>query len=281
VPYPAGGLCYRNSAMRNLVSFTAPVVYHGGIDPTVGVYGVEGSKPGAAAAAVYFSHKIIRPNVDGYGKLLSECMFSAKRFYAAMSILNITPNLPFFFVPMVPIPAIQKGKSPAKVQAQYEFIRDRIVNVDNITLQADKKAFKLFKKLGGDQTIITYMFNFYNADGTPNNDINKLNALNNAAYSAYSFSPEKKNIEDTELVVTSSSFTQKDYGAVFMDNLRTRLKVEGDDQTAINFLISTIMNPWLSNTVEGSFLPTIMEIMTRVISKLALEQRNANEKHCS
>ncbi|MEO7120192.1 MAG: pyridoxal-dependent decarboxylase, partial [Ginsengibacter sp.] len=47
VPYPAGGLCYRNSAMRNLVSFTAPVVYHGGVDPTVGVYGVEGSKPGA------------------------------------------------------------------------------------------------------------------------------------------------------------------------------------------------------------------------------------------
>ena len=31
VPYPAGGLCYRNSAMRNLVSFTAPVVYHGGV----------------------------------------------------------------------------------------------------------------------------------------------------------------------------------------------------------------------------------------------------------
>ena len=44
VPYPAGGLC-RNSAMRNLVAFTAPVVYHGGVDPTVGVYGVEGSKP--------------------------------------------------------------------------------------------------------------------------------------------------------------------------------------------------------------------------------------------
>src|SRR5690606_36899881 len=50
VPYPAGGLCYRNSAMRNLVSFTAPVVYHGGVDPTVGVYGAEGSKPGGAAA---------------------------------------------------------------------------------------------------------------------------------------------------------------------------------------------------------------------------------------
>jgi hypothetical protein len=42
-------LCYRNGAMRDLIAFTASVVYHGGVDPTVGVYGIEGSKPGAAA----------------------------------------------------------------------------------------------------------------------------------------------------------------------------------------------------------------------------------------
>ncbi len=122
VPYPAGGLCYRNSAMRNLVSFTAPVVYHGGVDPTVGVYGVEGSKPGAAAAAVYFSHTMIRPNMDGYGKISGECYFNTKRLYAAMVCLNIQ-KLPFFIVPLVPIPAIQQGKSEADIQKQYEFIR--------------------------------------------------------------------------------------------------------------------------------------------------------------
>ena len=116
VPYPAGGLCYRNSAMRNLVSFTAPVVYHGGVDPTVGVYGVEGSKPGAAAAAVYFSHTMIRPNTGGYGKISGECYFNAKRLYAAMVCLNIE-KLPFFIVPLVPIPAIQQNKSAGEVQS--------------------------------------------------------------------------------------------------------------------------------------------------------------------
>ncbi len=50
-PYPAGSVCYRNSAMRDLISLKAPVVFHSALEPTVGIYGVEGSKPGAAAAA--------------------------------------------------------------------------------------------------------------------------------------------------------------------------------------------------------------------------------------
>lgn len=28
IPYPAGALCYRNGAMRDVIAFTAPVVYH-------------------------------------------------------------------------------------------------------------------------------------------------------------------------------------------------------------------------------------------------------------
>ncbi len=140
VPYPAGGLCYRNSAMRNLVSFTSPVVYHGGVDPTVGVYGVEGSKPGAAAAAVYLSHKVIRPNMDGYGKLTAECFFNAKRLYAALVCLNIA-DLPFFVVPLIPIPAIQQGLCPEEVQQQYEFIRDRIVNKTNAAVTCRPRGF--------------------------------------------------------------------------------------------------------------------------------------------
>ncbi|MBK8053045.1 MAG: decarboxylase [Saprospiraceae bacterium] len=265
VPYPAGGLCYRNSAMRNLVSFTAPVVYHGGIDPTVGVYGVEGSKPGAAASAVYFSHRVIRPNVDGYGKMLGQCMFNAKRLYAAFSTWNIKPNLPFFFVPLIPIPAIQNGESSSDVQTQYQNILNNIVNVSNETLINDPKAFGLFKELGGDQTIITYMFNYYNLDGTPNTDTTKLNKLNEAIYTAFSFSPKKDKVEDTKLVVTSSSFTSSAYGTDFMNKLRTRLLVTDADPTPIDFLITTIMNPWLSNTIEGSFIPTIIDIMESTI----------------
>lgn len=270
VPYPAGGLCYRNSAMRNLVSFTAPVVYHGGVDPTVGVYGVEGSKPGAAASAVYFSHKVIRPNTDGYGKLLGECMFNSKRLYAALVCLNIE-KLPFFVVPLVPIPAIQEKKSPAEIKKQYELIRDRIVNRTNKQLMADKEAFELFKKLGGDQTIVTYMYNYYNDNGTVNTDTGNLNNLNNLVYEKFSFKPGETKTQDTEIVVTSSDFDPNVYGAAFMKDIRSRLGVKGDDGQKINFIISTTMNPWLSNTVKGSFIPELMKIIIRNVTELVKE----------
>jgi glutamate/tyrosine decarboxylase-like PLP-dependent enzyme len=270
VPYPAGGLCYRNFPMRNLVSFTAPVVYHGGVDPTVGVYGVEGSKPGAAAAAVYFSHKVIRPNVDGYGKISGECFFNAKRFYAALVCLNIQPNLPFFVVPLIPIPAIQQKLPPAQVQQQYEFIRDRIVNVSNQQLINDPQAFALFKELGGDQTIITYMYNYYTTGTTPNSSMKKVNDLNDAIYKKFSFKPFETKIEDTPIVVTSSSFTRSNNGDVLVDSLRNRLGVATGDRynDPINFIISTIMNPWLSNTVNGSFIPTLINIIIQNVTQI-------------
>jgi glutamate/tyrosine decarboxylase-like PLP-dependent enzyme len=272
VPYPAGGLCYRNSAMRNLVSFTAPVVYHGGVDPTVGVYGVEGSKPGAAAAAVYFSHKVIRPNMDGYGKISGECFFNAKRLYAALVCLNIQ-QLPFFVVPLIPIPAIQQGLSPALVQQQYEFIRDRIVNVSNQQLLADPQAFALFKELGGDQTIITYMYNYYNNDSSPNSIMKKVNDLNDAVYRAFSFKPYENNTQNTPIVVTSSSFTRANNGDLLVNSLRQRLGVTNSNgyDDPINFIISTIMNPWLSNTVNGSFIPQLITIITQNLTQIVAQ----------
>lgn len=51
-PYPAGGLCYRDGRMRYLVTWTSPVIFReadANKGESIGVYGVEGSKPGAAA----------------------------------------------------------------------------------------------------------------------------------------------------------------------------------------------------------------------------------------
>ncbi|MDO1501201.1 pyridoxal-dependent decarboxylase [Winogradskyella maritima] len=271
IPYPAGGLCYRNSAMRNLVAFTAPVVYHGGVDPTVGVYGVEGSKPGAAASAVYFSHRTIAPNKDGYGELSGRCFFNAKRFYAALVCLNIEENLPFCVTPLIPIPAIQNRESEAEIKTQYLFIRDRIVNVSNEQLMKDTEAFNLFKILGGDQTIITYMYNF--REGHPYaGNLSKINALNDAVYKAFSF---RQNPGETEhvpdIVVTSSSFTTGDYGDKFMSNLLSQLKVNNKNlsDASVSFIISTIMNPWLSDTVDGSFIPTLMGVISSSLTTIA------------
>ena len=58
VPYPAGGLSYRNGTMKEFVLLAAPEVFHSEDDLSVGVNGLEGSKPGAAGAGVLLSHRV-------------------------------------------------------------------------------------------------------------------------------------------------------------------------------------------------------------------------------
>lgn len=271
IPYPAGGLCYRNSAMRNMVSFTAPVVFHGGIDPTVGVYGVEGSKPGAAAAATYLSHRVIRPDSTGYGQILGECYFTAKKFYANLQCLNLDRTRPFIVVPLAELPAIEQGGSIADGIRQMEFMKERIIEVSNEELIQDTEAMALLKEMGQDQTIITYMFNFKNQDGSLNTDTQKMSDLNNEVYRRLSFKPFEDPTEQTPLVVTSSNFSVENYGVSFIQKLRTRLGVQGGEDVPINFIISTVMNPWLTATEKGSFLPTFMEILSDTVEGIIRE----------
>ena len=269
VPYPAGGLCYRNALMRNIVAFTAPVVYHGGVDPTVGVYGVEGSKPGAAAAAVYFSHQAIRPTMAGYGRLMSACLFNAKRLYAALVCLNLEVESGFIVVPLVPIPAEAAGESPAAIARQLRFIRDRIVNVSNEQLRQDAEAYALFQELGQDQTIISYLFNRRDGAGVLNPSVAQLNALNQGLYKAFSVRPGQTDMNETRLIVTSSQFDPAIYGPAFMQHLRGRLGVQGEEATPLDFLISTIMNPFLTETARGSFIGPIVDIIASEVRQLS------------
>ena len=56
-PYPAGAICYRNQDLNNFLSLTSDVVYyHGNIN--FGDLGLEGSKPGAAAAGVLLANRV-------------------------------------------------------------------------------------------------------------------------------------------------------------------------------------------------------------------------------
>ena len=259
VPYPAGGLCYRNSAMRNLVAFTAPVVYHGGVDPTVGVYGVEGSKPGAAAAAVYLSHKVISTDQSGYGKILGRTLFNSKRLYSALVTLPEDDDT-FVIETIQRLPAVRAGEPPAKVQAQLEKIRTQIAERTNDEILADAATMKLFRELGSDQNIVSYAFNFL-VNGRRNQDVAKLNALNNAIYTKLSLSADPEKVPDTKMFVTSSDLDPAVYGTEIVEDFRGRLGVTGLPDTPIAFLISTTMDPWLTDTAAGNFIPTLMQVL--------------------
>jgi glutamate/tyrosine decarboxylase-like PLP-dependent enzyme len=57
-PYPAGATCYRDRRMNSFLGITNQVTYyHGALN--LGDVGIEGSKPGAAAAGVVMAHRVI------------------------------------------------------------------------------------------------------------------------------------------------------------------------------------------------------------------------------
>ena len=62
-PYPAGAICYKDERMNNFLNITGSVLYYHG-DVNLGDVGIEGSKPGAAAAGVMLAHRV-RPNLMG------------------------------------------------------------------------------------------------------------------------------------------------------------------------------------------------------------------------
>jgi glutamate/tyrosine decarboxylase-like PLP-dependent enzyme len=268
-PYPAGGLCYRNSSMRNLVSLAAPVVYHGDmehVDPTVGIYGIEGSKPGAAAAGVYLNHRVIGTNREGYGKILGKCCFNSKRFYAALATMTYK-EADFIVVPVQRLPAEREGKSEREIQKQMQFIHERIVSKTNDELLEDAEAMELFSQLGPDLVITTYAFNFKTKKGL-NRDVDKMNNLNTAIFTELSIGPGTRDeVSDKLLIVTSSQFDPADCGKPFVEHFMHRLGVRGEPNTPISFLISTTMDPWLTDTATGNYIPTLIEALRQVVRK--------------
>jgi glutamate/tyrosine decarboxylase-like PLP-dependent enzyme len=270
IPYPAGALCYRNGAMRELVAFTAPVVFHGGVDPTVGVYGIEGSKPGAAAAGVYLSHAIIRPDRSGYGKLLGKCIFNSKRLYAGLVSIGYGKDAPPEAIRVVPfqrLPVEKASGTAAELRAQLDFLHDEIVpreNDDLVAYLADNPAaLQVFRDMGSDQNIATYAVNFRTADGW-NSDIDLMNELTNAIYRRLSISDfNGGTVPDKPMFVTASSFEVADYGQDFVDAFAGRAGVVPTHGTGIQFLVSTTQDPWVTATAKGNYLPYVIDAFKR------------------
>jgi glutamate/tyrosine decarboxylase-like PLP-dependent enzyme len=269
VPYPAGGLCYRNSAMRDLISLKSPVVFHGQAEPTVGVYGIEGSKPGAAAAAVYLAHKVIRPTRAGYGKILRQSMWTSRRMYCRLATML---DDRFTVVCLQQLPAEREGRPEDEIEAERKFIRENFIHRSNVELQDflddSPDARALFEQLGSDGVILTFSFNFVDDTGSLNRDLEKLNALNQKIFEKCSLVRPPSSLEELSrlpLILTASSFSVESYGTPFVEHFCRRLGVTPRQGLDVNFLISTTMNPWTTDTSEGNFLRIIEHTLRDVV----------------
>jgi glutamate/tyrosine decarboxylase-like PLP-dependent enzyme len=261
IPYPAGALCYRNSAMRDLVTFSAPVVFHGDAEPTIGIYGIEGSKPGAAASSVYLSHKVIRPSRSGYGKIIGQALFSCKKLYMRL-LCMARPQDPFIVVPVPRLPAERSGDD---AEREIRFIRERIDGRKNEEIIADKEAMALLSELGPDENILAYAFNFRTPSGAMNNDLAETNRLNKALYDRLSINPGE-DIYGYNLIVSTTDLSSAQYGSDFIENYKSRLGVSGSQGSSITVLRSVIMDPWVTETEKGSFIDVLENEFRKAVS---------------
>jgi glutamate/tyrosine decarboxylase-like PLP-dependent enzyme len=91
IPYPAGTICFKSNLVKPLARQDAPYVSDRPAGPelertseSIGVYILEGSKPGAAAAAVWLSHSLIPLDNTGHGRLIQETVRNASEMYALL-----------------------------------------------------------------------------------------------------------------------------------------------------------------------------------------------------
>lgn len=91
VPYPAGAISFRDARIKPLLRQVAPYLQDGGMtfdeelqSNQIGMYSLEGSKPGAIAASVWLSHRCIPLDTSGHGKLMQETIRNASKLHALL-----------------------------------------------------------------------------------------------------------------------------------------------------------------------------------------------------
>jgi len=261
-PYPAGSLNYRNGLVTNLVTFGAPYNGNdrGGSGPafSIGESGIEGSKPGAAAAGVYLSHSILRPDRTGYGQLMQGALFNAKVFF--LHLLRIAHEFDVKGTGQFRPYVLGAGKQFHAPEFWADFWRSPLIgqfmarSISDAAFVAEiakPEQYPLIRALGPDQSTLAYAFNLRG-----NRDPGVANHLNARIFEYLYPSKwtEPISIESFEMFVTMTTFRLGDYGEDYMRDFARELDVDFEPRrdTEINCLRSVVMDPWMINTLDGA-----------------------------
>ncbi|KAJ8112448.1 hypothetical protein ONZ43_g5395 [Nemania bipapillata] len=277
IPYPAGGLCYRDGRMRYLVTWTSPYLSRGSVT-SIGIYGVEGSKPGASAMSAWLANKTIGLTQEGYGALLGEVTWTCTRLSAEWAALTDASS-PFICVPFNMLPS-ELGANPTeeKVEAEKNRIRQEIVNKSNFEIieedlkrPEDAKAMKLLRELGSDLNINAFALNFRYEDGRLNDDIEEANYLMQRVVETLSVDSPTDDPTKIPLFLTSTEFSDELYGKCKAHFVK-RLGLEQSTQDLM-VLRNVVMSPF---PTDGNFTNKLAKIFydTVVAETEVVRKRN-------
>lgn len=250
-PYPAGGLLYRNGNIKKFLAQNAAYVNHGSKNnEEINLCGIDGSKPGAASAAVWLSHRVIGLDDNGYGLLLRQCTFSAAVMYA-MWVSMERPEDPFTIVPAVPLVKTVQG-----VKWTRKMIRKEILKSENQVLLQNQKAMTFLIRNGPDTLINCISANFRVWDNASeswklNDDPSKQIQFIDSFYKRCSHSIEKPSMVDRgiQVIMNSTTWDPSSHGKAYTCVKKT-LGLRGESENKnenkkIKMLINTCMSPWL------------------------------------
>ncbi|MDX1566789.1 MAG: pyridoxal-dependent decarboxylase [Longimicrobiales bacterium] len=171
IPYPCGTVLFRNRRVRDLITFDAPYIFElddGGSEHLIGRHILEGSKPGAAAAACWFAHRIVPLNQSGYGALIGKSIQSAQELYlklardlpsrleeagATLRVLTDPPdlNLVCFVVNRVGNSSLERmNRLNRAVYERLRFHDDQVMQGDDFMLSSTVFEWDTYGKPGGD-----------------------------------------------------------------------------------------------------------------------------------
>ncbi|KAA8646784.1 hypothetical protein EYZ11_011412 [Aspergillus tanneri] len=266
IPYPAGSLCYRDGRMRFLVTWTSPYLTQGSME-NIGVYGVEGSKPGAAAMSAWLSNQTIGLDPRGYGMLLGEAAFTSARlsaFYAAMHLRQPKDDgKPYYIiVPFNRLPVEKEGYDILSdaMNKRREWIWDNVITKDNDQVSGNPEVMGWLREIGSDLNINAFAINWYHADGTLNDDLEEANYLMRRVVNRLSITRSGMDPNAIPLFLTSTQFEPTMYGKCaqnFMERLHLRPCAQD-----LWVLRNVVMSPF---PTDRGFIRELMQELEKVI----------------
>lgn len=157
IPYPAGAISFRTKAVKPLARQEAPYLEESSRDfrkeeasTQIGVFTLEGSKPGAAAAAVWLSHSVIPLDNTGHGALIRETVRNACELHALLEAYGEQSGASVVAVPLCP---------PGSNIVCYAFRPKREASLAEIN-QLNMRLFDRFS-LGRGMTRSVYETSFF------------------------------------------------------------------------------------------------------------------------
>ncbi|KAL1870867.1 hypothetical protein Daus18300_004956 [Diaporthe australafricana] len=279
IPYPAGALCYRDGRMRYQLTWTSPYLSQGSTE-SIGIYGVEGSKPGASAMSTYLANSCIGLNPEGYGALLGEVTFTCSRLSAQWAAMS-DDNMTFTVVPFNMLPSeLAEGASEESIESEKQWIRDNILSSSNLEIVSNTTtspggddALGLLRKLGSDLNINAFACNFKYSNGQLNTDVLEANYFMQRIVQGLSVDSPGDDPTKIPLYLTSTEFSPELYGECAA-NFKKRLGLKDGPQDLF-VLRNVVMSPF---STEKDFIAELVDAFQEVAEEAVSVVRQRNEE---